>query len=605
MVQPPPPPPMPPNQPSEGGFGAPQDPANAPQSPLQPPTPAAEPPVPTGPSDPLTKPAAAPDQPPAPPAQPPAAPPAPAAPPFAPPAWGGPPAPGQQVPGGPTPYPPNPYAQQPGAQQPNPYGAFPPPPGGHFGAPGAQPSGGPDKKRTAVIIGSALAVLVAAAGGVWALTGDDKGSDKPSAHGSTAPGKSGKDSGGEGTAGPRDGGANDPNDARQDGEAKVVIDQKGPDVDQASAGIPGFWVMGDYAVKTVQDKVVAYSTADGKEKWSIPLPKRVCAAPRDTTDDGKVVVAYDGDKKDECGNYAMLDLKSGKKVWDKPIPKSGGSAESFIGMDMAISGNAMGAAWFGGSGMIRVSDGETIANPDIQAGCGVDGYAGGKALLRSWTCVDDKTSHIEKVDPATGKAVWTWDGRKGLQTKKIYSTEPAVVSVSDDDKTGGVIALKDGKERSVIDLGGQAYAPTCGLSIVNHDLGGCQGVVATDDTLYLPTQGNYSSGNEIHAFDLNTGKRKWAAKNSAKRELLPLKADGDKVVAYQKASYDRAGAVVSVGSDGDPKVLLQIPASMTSAENYFFSARYVYEGDRFYIASTRLSSSKSGGDNRMLLAFGK
>ncbi|MFI1177947.1 PQQ-binding-like beta-propeller repeat protein [Streptomyces sp. NPDC020799] len=590
---------MPPNQPPEGGFGAPRDPAaNAPQTPQQPPTTPAGPPAPATPPASLAKSAATPDQPPAPPAQPPAAPPQ---------AWGAPHAPGQPgQAGGVPPYPPNPYAQQPGAQQPNPYGAFPPPPAQPFGVPGPQPSGGPDKKRTALIIGSALAVLVAAAGGVWALTGDDKGSDKPSAHGSAAPAKGGKDGGDEGTAGPRDGGENDPNDARQAGEAKILIDQKGPDVDRAGADVPGIWVIGDHVVKTVQDKVVAYSTDDGKEKWSVPLPKRVCAAPKDTTDDGKVVVAYEGDKKDECGNYAMLDLKAGKKVWDKPIPKSGGFAESFIGLDMAISGDAVGAAWFGGSGMIRVSDGETISTPDIQAGCGIDGYAGGKALLRSWSCVSDDTSHVEKVDPATGKATWTWDGRKGLRTKKIYSTEPAVVSVlSDDKKTGGVIALKDGKERSVIDFAGQAYAPTCGMSIVNHDLGGCQGVAVTDSTLYLPTEGNYSSGNEIHAFDLDSGKRKWAAKNTSKRELLPLKADGDKVIAYQRASYDKAGAVVSVGSDGAPKVLLQIPASMTSTENAFFDARYLYDNDRFYIATKRLSGSKSGDGNRILLAFRK
>ncbi|MGW1073958.1 outer membrane protein assembly factor BamB family protein [Streptomyces sp. NPDC002537] len=653
---------MPPNQPSEGGFGAPQDPAaNMPQAPQQPPTTPGEPPAvapnespaaapatptavaPATPAEPpaatpgapaeqpasLTKPPTAPAQPDAP-AQPPM-------PPAQPPAWGGPPAPAQPGPAGPTPYPPNPYAEQ----QPNPYaqpqahsyaqpqaqpqpqpqpgqfGAYPPPPGQPFGAhgmpgaPGMPPAGGPgrgpDKKRTAVIIGAAVAVLVAAGGGVWALTGsDDKGAGKPSAHSSTTPGKGGK-SDSAGTAGPRDGGDDDnPNNRRADGEAKVLIDQKGPDVDSASASVPGFWTMGDYVVKTVQDKVIAYSTADGKEKWTIQLPKRVCAAPKDTTDDGKVVVAYDGDKKDECANYALLDLKSGKKGWDKPIPKSGGFAESFIGLDMAISGNALGASWFGGSGMVRVSDGETIATPEIKAGCGVDGYAGGKALLRSWQCVDDKTSHIEKVDPATGKAVWTWDGRQGLMTKKIYSTEPAVVSLaSDDRKSGGVFALKDGKERSVIDLGSQSYTPTCGMSIVNRDLGGCQGVAVTDDTLYLPTEGNYGSGNEIHAFDLDTGKRKWAAKNSDKRELMPLKADGDKVIAYRKGPYDQAGAVVSVGSDGDPKVLLQIPDSMKSAENYFFGARYVYDSDRFYIVSTRLSTGKSGDGNKILLALGK
>ncbi|MFF7727644.1 PQQ-binding-like beta-propeller repeat protein [Streptomyces sp. NPDC008001] len=475
------------------------------------------------------------------------------------------------------------------------------------------PAGGPGKKRTAVIIGAAVAVLLAAGGGVWALTGGSGGSDGPKGHHSASPtphGSTGSDSDSGGTAGPRDGGDDDdPNNGRQAGEVKILINQNGPEAERAGSASPGVWAFSDYVVKAVQEKVIAYSTADGKEKWSIALPKRVCAAPANLTDDGKVVVAYEGNEKDTCGYYAMLDLKNGKKGWDKPIPKSGGFAESFIGLDMALSGNAVGAAWFGGSGMIRVSDGEPISTPELDSGCSVDGFAGGKALLRSWQCISDNTSHIEKLDPSTGKPVWTYDGRKGLETKKIYSTEPAVVSLlSDDKKSGGVIALKDGKERSVIDLGKESYAPTCGMSFVGHDLGGCQGVAATDDTLYLPTGGedSYTTGNEVHAFDLNTGKRKWASKKT-KPELMPIRAEGDKVFAYQKPSYDKAGALVSIGPDGEPKVVLQAPQATMHAENLFFSAKYLYEGDHLVIATTRLSSSSSEGSdaNKLLLAFGK
>ncbi|CAM5383562.1 outer membrane protein assembly factor BamB family protein [Streptomyces abikoensis] len=473
------------------------------------------------------------------------------------------------------------------------------------------PAGGPGKKRTAVIIGAAVAVLLAAGGGVWALAGGG-GSDSPKGHHSASPAPkgstTGSDSGSGGTAGPREG-EDDPNDGRRAGEAKVLVNQDGPQVERAGSASPGVWVFGDYVVKTVQEKVIAYSTTDGKEKWTIALPKRVCAAPANVTDDGKVVVAYDSGEKDSCGNYAMLDLKEGKKGWDKPIPKSGGFAESFIGLDMALSGNAVGAAWFGGSGMVRVSDGETIPTPQLESGCSVDGFAGGKAMLRSWQCVSDSTSHIEKLDTSTGKPVWTYEGRKGLMTKKIYSSEPAVVSLlSDDKKSGGVIALKDGKERSVIDLGKEAYAPTCGMSIMGHDLGGCQGVAATDSTLYLPTGGedSYSTGNEIHAFDLDTGKRKWASKKT-KPELMPIRAEGDKVFAYQKPSYDKAGAVVSIGPDGEPKTVLQAPQATMHAENLFFGAKYLYEGDRLVIATTRLSGSSSGGSdgNKLLLVFGK
>ncbi|PSJ26158.1 hypothetical protein B7P34_24295 [Streptosporangium nondiastaticum] len=583
-----------------------------PQSPPQAPAPAPntphaapETPVQTAPQAPPQAAAQQPVQPPPPPAVPPTPPP-PGVPPVQP-AWGGPSTPGAppaHAPFGPPN--PNPYAQQP---QPGPYGAYPPP-GQPFGAPPhpMPPAGAPGGKRTAVIIGAAVAVLLAAGGGVWALAGSGGSSDRPHAHHSASPApkeSNGADSGG--TAGPRDGG-DDPNDGRRDGEAKVLVNQNGPQVERAGSAVPGVWVFGDYVVKTVQEKVIAYSTSDGKEKWTIALPKRVCAAPANVTDDGKVVVAYDSGEKDSCGNYAMLDLKEGKKGWDKPIPKSGGFAESFIGLDMALSGNAVGAAWFGGSGMVRVSDGEPIPTPGLESGCSVDGFAGGKAMLRSWQCVSDSTSHIEKLDTSTGKPVWTYDGRKGLMTKKIYSTEPAVVSLlSEDKKSGGVIALKDGKERSVIDLGKESYAPTCGMSIMGHDLGGCQGVAATDSTLYLPTGGenSYSEGNEIHAFDLDSGKRKWASKKT-KPELMPIRAEGDKVFAYQRPSYDKPGAVVSIGPDGEPKTVLQAPQATLQAENRFFGAKYLYEGDRLVIATTRLSGSSSeGGEEKMLLVLGK
>ncbi|MFC5725001.1 PQQ-binding-like beta-propeller repeat protein [Streptomyces gamaensis] len=607
-----------------------------PTAPQPPAVPAAQPPA-----VPAAQPPAVPAVPPAPaagqpvPPAPPTAPPRPPA--FSPgaPAWGG-PAQGQNPYAQQQPAPgTNPYAQQPGPGGANPYaqqppahpGGYPPQPGGPgqpgipgqpFGAPipGMPPAGGPGtpggpgKKRTAVIIGAAAAVLLAAGGGAWAFMADSgsDGDKKPQAHSSSGAADQGRS--GDDDAGSRPGSSDDdPNNARQKGEAKIVINQNGPEVARQGSDIPGFWVLDDYVVKTVLDKVVAYNLSDGKEKWTVPLPKRVCAAPLHMTDDGKVVVAYEGDKKDSCANYAMIDLKAGKKGWDKPIPKTGGFAESFIGLDMALSGNAVGAAWFGGSGMVRVSDGAQIPTPDLGSGCSVEGYAGGRALLRSWRCsTTDDTSHIEKVDPGTGKALWTYDGRKGLQTKKIYSTEPAVVSfASGDKKTGGVFALKDGKERSIIDLGKQRYAPTCGLSIVNSNLGGCQGVAASDDTLYLPTsdENSFRDGNEVHAFDLNTGKRLWASKNN-KRELMPLRTEGKNVIAYQRPSFESAGAVVSVGPDGTPKVLLQAPQSTRSTESAFYSARYAYEGGRFFIASNRLTGTSNGdGGEKLLLAYGK
>ncbi|MFD0382505.1 PQQ-binding-like beta-propeller repeat protein [Streptomyces stramineus] len=410
--------------------------------------------------------------------------------------------------------------------------------------------------------------------------------------------------------GPRPGGdADDPNNARRAGEAKVLVNERAPEVSRSGIEIPGAWVVGDRVVKAVQSKVVAYSTADGKEKWSVSLPKRVCAAPPNATDDGKVVVAFEGGRDGECSRFAMLDLTAGKKVWERPIPKSGRFSGSYFGLDMALSGDVVGASWLGGSTMIKVGDGAPLTAPELASGCSVDGFAGGRALLRSWRCVSDRTSHVERIDTSTGKAAWTWEGREGLETKKIYSTDPAVVSLaSEDDKTAVLVALKDGKERSAIDLGKQDDARPCGgLLLTGRGVGGCQGAVASDSTLYLATgykPGSFQS-NEVHAFDLDTGKRTWTSK-SAGRVLVPLRMDGDKVIAYRKPTFDKPGAVVGIGSGGgDPEVVLRIPHATRSAETMFFGARYLYENGRFFIASTYLNGSDRSDNNKLLLAYGE
>ncbi|MEU8546929.1 hypothetical protein AB0C81_07955 [Streptomyces roseoverticillatus] len=67
--------------------------------------------------------------------------------------------------------------------------------------------------------------------------------------------------------------------------------------------------------------------------------------------------------------------------------------------------------------------------------------------------------------------------------------------------------------------------------------------------------------------------------------------------------------MVSIGPDGEPKTVLQAPQAPQAtlqAENRFFGAKYLYEGDRLVIATTRLSGSGSaGGDGKLLLVLGK
>ncbi|WP_307822034.1 PQQ-binding-like beta-propeller repeat protein [Streptomyces coffeae] len=519
-----------------------------------------------------------------------------------------------QPPGPPTPAPGNPYAADPtrtasgGPHSATPYGIAPADGGG--GGDGGD-GGGRDKKRKFVVIGTALAVLLAAGGAVLAVLSDDDGEKKPAAS-STAPAEPHRK---KPTAGPTGGGdsdhkddnaqESDPNDVRRPGEAKVLYQTPAPDLTRRGVDAPGFWVRKGHVVKAVDTKVTAYQD-NGEEKWSLSLPKAVCAAPNSATD-GKAVVAYAGHRKNSCSRLALIDLDKGVKLWDHEAPESGPFGGDHSNMGMAQSGNLVGLAWFGGSAMVRVDNGKEVSPGEMSPACSVDGYAGGKVLLRAYSC-NDGSAKLQQLTPA-GKIKWTYVVRKGFKVSKIFSSSPAVVALSNEDrKSGGILAISDrGKERSSLALGKQSYQPQCRMDLFGTDMGACQGVAATADTFYLPTEVKPAVGsgpsNEIHAFDLDSGKRKWALKVSG-RMLLPLSMDGKNLIVYEQPTLSGGGTVVSVGpGGGTPEKLLQLPRATRKTEAVLATATRIYRNGIFFIASDRVTGT-TGTHEKILIAFG-
>ncbi|WP_079127531.1 outer membrane protein assembly factor BamB family protein [Streptomyces sp. TP-A0874] len=499
----------------------------------------------------------------------------------------------------------NPYAQPPSPQYgaaPQ-YGANP-----QYGAPGKGP-GGSSKKRLAVIIGSAAVALALIAGGVvFAL---NKSEDEKVAEGSSASDGKEKDGGDrsedkpqDDDAGGRDGGGLEG--VGGDGEAKLLWQQDSPQVPKSGVDSPGLWTAGKTVVKPFLTSVAGYNVSSGDEEWTVELGGNVCAAPKSASEDDKVVVAYEG-KKDSCSKVAMIDLKTGKKVWDNPLPKGGGFGSSYTWTSLAISGDAAGVTWFGGTTLLRVSDGKELPKPKMPAGCSVDGYAGGEALLRISSCLDTG-SKLEKVDPANGKTLWSYQTKKEVEVSKIFSTSPAVVSlVGEKDRKGaGVVAVDDkGKLRSELDLGQGKYQPACGMLSMN-DPDSCRGIAADADTLYLPTAAEkddetFGRSNEIHAFDLDTGKVKWKASPAEGATSSPMRTEDGKLIAYQEPTYDESGAILSLDAgDGKAEVLMKNPAASVGIEDGFYSSVVLYEDGRFYIGAARLT-----GDEKLLVAFGE
>ncbi|WP_065965271.1 PQQ-binding-like beta-propeller repeat protein [Streptomyces sparsogenes] len=474
--------------------------------------------------------------------------------------------------------------------------------------PPTRPTGGgrePGRRRRTLVIGAAVGALLAAGAGVWAAAGGGEprtpapGHARAGTHTDPLPaGPTGR----PGTTSGRRGDERAPGDARRPDEAEVLFREPAPGAPENGADIPGFWVRDGHVVKAVRDKVIAYGD-HGERKWTVTLRGAVCAAPESPTG-GTVVIAYGGPGKDECGRLALIDLDHGAKLWDRRAPAARGPRGDHLGMGLAQSGDLAGLSWYGGSAVVAVGDGRRVPAGALPPGCRVDGFAGGRSLLRAYSC-DDGTAGLQRLDTATGQVSWTYRVREGYKVSNIYSTDPVVVSLADDHhKSGGIVALSDrGTRRSTLDLGERSYQPECGQDLFGTRTGGCRGVAASSDTFYLPTElspdGGRGPTNEIHAFDLRTGQRKWTSKVPG-RVLLPLSVRGEDLIAYEQPTEKAAGSVVGV-TGGRPKTLLRLPKATRAAEVGLASASRIYRKGTFYIASDRLAGS--GADEAMIVAF--
>ncbi|MER8264551.1 PQQ-binding-like beta-propeller repeat protein [Streptomyces griseus] len=644
-------------QPPQGGFGAPQEPANgAPQQPEGRPDPAQTPPgeQPQGPP---------PAQPPAPPSGPPQTPP-PGTPaygypqPPAGPGYGYPQQPGQapgpygqQAPGPygqqPGPYgqqAPGPYGQQPGPygqQAPGPYGQHAPGPYGQqtqpgYGYPtqahpGAPAPGGPGsgpggflKNKTGIVVAAALAVVLVAGAGTWFLVSDSGDDPKKPVAGTSndpkPPSESPTVDEGDGSGDGR-GGNDDLNAGRKPGEAKVAWLQKNDvDLPRNGASVEGPWFTGDVVAKAMYRGVSGYSVADGKQKWTLALPADVCAAPNSATADGKLVIGVKDSTTDraKCSVLQMIDLNTGKAGWKKSIKKNG-TWDFLSDIGLAISGDTVTVGRTGNSNAYRVSDGkELFGNPD--GNCKPFAFAGGAKLIAATSCRTDDAGNpqhqVQELDPVTGKAKWTYQPKRGWEVSKVYSVTPLVVRFDNEAKKQYAIAslTESGKLRSQLaPAQGDKLTVDCGgsFAVFGEKLEGCSGVAADANTFYMATEDD-STGtartNKVIAFDLNTGKPKWEAPAPAERVLKPLGMEGGDVLLYMRPKYDTAGALVTLPpTGGTPKTLLQHPASAGRIENGFFSSKVLYRDGRSYVFSKRVSAGndKEELEQTTMLVFTK
>jgi hypothetical protein len=505
------------------------------------------------------------------------------------------------------------YAQPQAGPQGHPHPPIPPQSQG-----GQAPVGGDGpgffKGRTGIVVSAVSAALLVLGGGTWFALGD--GDDGRKAGFAASSGGPAATDDTARSAGKEE--AEELNAQRRPGEAKVLFVTKN-DTDLPGDGAYAFgpWIVGDTVVKAMYREVAGYSVTDGTKKWSVKLDSEVCMAAPQHSPDGRIVVGVmDGyTEKSVCGDLQMIDARSGRAGWRKPVPEQAGPG-GFSDYVLALSGSTVTVSGLGASFGLDVADGKQLFGTPA-TGCTPFGFAGGSRLIAAAECVPENhevvRQEVQEIDPATGKARWIHRLESDWKVDKVFSVDPVVLFAHKEDMDGTVtdrtvLALTDdGRLRSRIPFGEDTFEPRCSSTGAAEFLGDiqgwCAGAAADSSTAYLATEGNTT--NEVVTFDLDTGRATGRSSPGQDRTMLPLRAEDGTVVAHIGRSAFAGGAVSTIApTGGERKVLLKLPR--TEAEG-FDQARAVYADGRLFLLAPLVTSLRDSAEHKTntMMAFGR
>ncbi|MEV7208584.1 MULTISPECIES: PQQ-binding-like beta-propeller repeat protein [unclassified Streptomyces] len=440
--------------------------------------------------------------------------------------------------------------------------SFGPPPT-PYNVPAPDGSSGPPprtgRRRTAV--GAVAAVLlVALAAGVWAFgpggAGGGSASDARAASGRPAP-----------------------DDIREtvekrppspEGTAVVSYEETLRTVGRNLSAM-GTWATDKVFAKGFGNEIKGFRLGgpDASETaWRLTLPGPLCAVTRHVSVDGRTAIAYAGEDEGRgedgtadggpqadpltraCDRLAVFDIDTGKKMWDTKLAGAGSS----LAVNVTMTDGTVVTAWGEGSAAYELSGGKRLWADTDPSACADEGFAGGRDLLALLSCGDsaDPTYRVQKIDPRTGDAQWTYRVARGVQGVYLVSSSPAVVAVAAGDVVvTDLISLDErGKRRATIRLNRDHQVLDCDRTF-SAVVESCGAIVVDDERLYL------SEEDHIVAHDLATGRTAGKFDAPAGGEMHPLRMSGGQLIAYRPGrGLGRPDAVVALDPESGEETLL-------------------------------------------------
>ncbi|MGW7549536.1 outer membrane protein assembly factor BamB family protein [Streptomyces sp. NPDC054770] len=418
------------------------------------------------------------------------------------------------------------------------------------------------RRRLFGAVAAAVVVVAAVAGGALVLTAGD---DTSSGTGQTA--------------------ASAPDAIRQtvekvpaSPEGQVVVDHYEEDLpkesDPSPRYAPGTWATGKILAKGIGTKIIGVKIEPGADEtaWTLQLDGHLCATSGHVTVDGRTAVvvqpaARKGTKDAGiCDEVVFVDLNTGKKLWSARMPSA---REAYVtNTNLTLAKGVVAVAWNHGSVAYDMASGDRLWNSTTGAKCVDKGFAGGGALLALESCGEGTatTYRVQRLDPRTGKARWTYQVAAGVQDVYLPSADPPVLAVAAGDTlVTDLITLDgdDGGKLATIPMGGDAYDPRCGDRYFGlgffGDLENCDGVVVGPDQVFVTSKDQSEIDqpeNWIVAFDRTTGKTEGKLDGRSLEPVVPLRMSGDRLLVLRSSVSDiEPSAVLS----WDPRTGRQTP----------------------------------------------
>ncbi|MEU1283864.1 PQQ-binding-like beta-propeller repeat protein [Kitasatospora sp. NPDC005856] len=533
-----------------------------------------------------------PAQPPAPPAQPPVGSPEYAA--YAPTATGFP----TQAPPPPGAAPVGPYDPVPGA----PYGTpnagqgyntggynYPQQPGYSYPAAPAAPVA--PKQRNPVllwggIIGGVLAVSIAVA--LVVLLKDPDPTPDPTPGPIAANG--GTDNGGTSNGGTSNGPT--PGPGPKGGTFNVAWSAPKPAGADSSTQMLGVWGTDKLAVRVDGSGIRAYNLTDGKEAWTIPVPagsKELCTASYGANSKGVAAVSFNTGDSD-CSTVGAVDLAQGKLLWSVKVSADRMSSPTLSVTEnvVAVGGNAVGA--------LNIATGQPAWQYQPRdKDCILRGKAAGVQIAVSDRCygTSGPKSQLVLVNAETGKPASTPITLTGNieEVDSVIQDKPLVLLMSNGPQGDYLLPFdkdnKPGNQMSVKEPGSDS------LRLSGQDEAVTRNVVS-GTTLYVQVSGSKAG---INAYDLNTGKRLWAATSGSASNDMRLVAGTDKdgkVRAVVDQGYNKPARLVTLSpTDGSLSDIgtMAMPSSMSIGSS---SSEYLISDDGAAVYAFRRYSASEG-----------